>query len=388
MNLLYCIPALYNAGGMERVLTEKVNELSATGKYEITIVTTDQQERDIWFLLDHSIRVIHLNINFDEHINDFLVKKFILHKRKLRLYKSRLTDIINELNIDICVSLCGKEVEFLGNLPVKSKKIAEIHFSMNNRKQFILARHSGLLWKIIGNVRTYQLKQSVKKLDKLIVLTSDDYKQWKRYFDKVVMIPNPNPLPNNVCSDLKSKRVIAIGKLDPQKGFDMLIDAWAIVSHKHPDWTLDIFGVGEWEDKLRNNIYELNLSNSIYLHGLTSDVVAQYSNSSIYVMTSRYEGMPMVLIEAMSCGLPVVSFDCEWGPRELIEDGLNGFLVKPFDVTGFSDKVCELILDNDLRNIMGINARKKMENYSKTIIMDKWITLFDEIKMNSLKSEL
>ena len=379
MKLLYCIPALYNAGGMERVITEKVNYLATLAGYEITIVTTDQQGREIRFQLDNSINIIHLNIDFDSHLNEKLLSKFLLHKRKLKQYKSELIQIINRLDIDICVSLCGKEIEFLGELPVKSKKVAEMHFSLNNRKQFILARHTGFFWSILGNLRTYQLKKSVRNLDKLIVLTNDDLKQWRKTHNNVLIIPNPNPLSNSTYSNLKSKRVISVGKLDPQKGYDLLIESWAIVAQKHPDWMLDIFGVGEWEGKLIRSIDVLDLSKCISLRGATDDVLSEYLGSSIYVMSSRYEGLPMVLIEAMSCGLPIVSFDCECGPRELIKEGINGFLVKPFETEQLADKICELIEDEPLRELMGVNAQKEVKRFSKLSVMHQWISLFDQL---------
>jgi len=379
MKLLYCIPALYNAGGMERVITEKVNYLATLAGYEITIVTTDQQGREIRFQLDNSINLIHLNIDFDSHLNEKLLSKFLLHKKKLKQYKSELIQIINRLDIDICISLCGKEIEFLGELPVKSIKVAEMHFSMNNRKQFILARHTGPFWNILGNLRTYQLKKSVRNLDKLIVLANDDLKQWRKIHKNVLLIPNPNPLSNSTYSNLKSKRVISVGKLDPQKGYDLLIESWALVAQKHSDWLLDIFGIGEWEGKLRRRIDELDLSKCINLRGATDDVLSEYLDSSIYVMSSRYEGLPMVLIEAMSCGLPIVSFDCKCGPRELIKEGINGFLVKPFEIEQLADKICELIEDEPLRELMGANAQKEVKRFSKLSVMHLWISLFDQL---------
>jgi glycosyltransferase involved in cell wall biosynthesis len=379
MKLLYCIPELYNAGGMERVITEKVNYLATLANYEITIVTTDQQDKDIRFKLDNRIRLIHLNIDFDSHLNEKLFKKFLLHKRKLKLYRSKLIRIINELGVDICISLCGKEIEFLGNLPVKSKKIAEIHFSMNNRKQFILARHTGFIWSIFGDIRTYQLKKSVINFDKLIVLTNNDFQQWKNTHKNVLLIPNPNPLSNSIYSNLKSKRVITIGKLDPQKGYDLLIESWALVARKFPDWSLDIFGVGEWEHKLRSRIDELSLTTKVNLCGLTDDVLSNYLNSSIYVMSSRYEGLPMVLIEAMSCGLPIVSFDCEFGPSEIISDGKDGFLIPANDITQLAEKICMLIENKSLRMEFGLRAKNSAKRFSKLPIMNQWISLFDSL---------
>lgn len=379
MNLLYCVPALYNAAGTERVLTEKVNYLAKLSSYKIIIVTTEQMGKPVFFELNNNIDILHLDVDFDSHYDYSLPKKWRLHKRKLKIYRRKLIEIIKEKNIDICISLCGKEIEFLNKLPVDCKKVAEIHFSMNSRKLFMTSHYKGVIWRFLGNIRTWQLRRSVQSLDRFVVLTVQDKLQWEKANVKASHIPNLNPLKNEETAQLENKRIISVGRLDEQKGYDMLIDTWAIVSQKHPDWILDIFGIGKLEAVLQDRIIELNLVDKVNLKGLTKDVVANYLESSAYVMSSRYEGLPMVLIEAMSCGLPIVSFDCEFGPREVISDGIDGFLVKPNDVQALADKICLLIEDERLRKKMGIRALEKSSQYATNAIMPKWISLFEEL---------
>lgn len=379
MRLLYCIPSLYNAGGMERVISEKVNYLVNLPNYEITVVTTDQKGKEVQFPLDHRIRLVHLNIDFDGHYSESLFRKYILHQRKLKIYKKSLAQLIEELEVNICISLCGKEIDFLVDLDVRCKKMAEIHFAMNNRKQFLTSHHKGFIWGFLGEIRTLQLKKATKGLDRLVVLTKADQKQWEQSHQNIVQIPNPNPLVNKDFSSLLNKRVISVGKLDAQKGYDMLVEAWGLVAVQHPDWVLDIFGVGEWEHKLGTRIKELDLVGKINLCGKTSDVVSHYLDSSIYVMSSRYEGLPMVLIEAMSCGLPIVSFDCEYGPGEMIIEGESGFLVALNNLPQLAEKICVLIENESLRIKMGAKALEGAKRYSKEPIMKKWIELFDQI---------
>ena len=379
MKLLYCIPALYNAGGMERVITEKVNYLINLPNYEIIIVTTDQAGLPIRFQLDSRIQILHLNIDFNGHFAANLIIKYMLHKRKLKIYKTRLLALLEEYKVDICISLCGKEIEFLDKLPVNCKKIAEIHFALNYRKHFLTSRKSGIIWEWLGDVRTYQLKKSIEKLDKLVVLTKEDRLKWGKTDSNIIDIPNPNPLQNGKRALLNAKRVISIGKLDAQKGYDMLIDTWALVTKINSDWTLDIFGVGEWKVMLKQRIKELNLQGKINLRGSTTNVLNNYLESSIYVMSSRYEGLPMVLIEAMSCGLPIISFDCECGPREVINDGVDGFLVEQGSIDKLAEKICLLIQDNELRKKMGRQAFKASKRFSKDPIMQQWVELFDNI---------
>lgn len=379
MKLLYCIPSLYNAGGMERVISEKVNYLIQLPNYEITIVTTDQKGRGIRFPLDKRIRLVHLNIDFDGHFSENLFRKYISHQRKIKIYKKKLIQLIKELEINICLSLCGKEIDFLASLPVQCKKIGEIHFAMNVRKQFLTSRKKGFFWSFLGEIRTRQLQKATKGLDRLVVLTKADQEQWEQSHRNIIQIPNSNPINNNSVSTLLNKRVISVGKLDAQKGYDMLVEAWAVVAAREPEWVLDIFGIGEWKQMLLDKIKELNLEGKVILHGSTNDVAFHYLDSSIYVMSSRYEGFGMVLIEAMSCGLPAISFDCDCGPSEIIKDGINGFLIEPNNIQLIAKKICVLIEDENLRIKMGLNARESVSRYAKDPIMQQWINLFEKL---------
>lgn len=382
MKLLYCIPSLYNPGGMERVLTEKVNYLSNLSDFNITVVTTDQMGKSLRFPLNDNVKVIHLDIDFNGHYSAGIFKKIILHRKKIAIYKEKLKHIIIESKIDICISLCGKEIDFLYKLPVRCKKIAELHFAMNYRKQFLTSNHRGFLWKFLGEIRTYQLKKAVKPLDKLVVLTKNDLDQWKTTHQNVTQIPNVNPLNNPEKSKLIAKKVVSLGRLDAQKGYDMLIDAWRLIALKYPDWTLEIYGQGEWYQMLQDKIINYNLQDKIILKDIVSNVEKVYCDGSIYVMSSRYEGFGMVLIEAMSCGLPVVSFDCEHGPREIITDGSDGILVEPNNIEQLAAKICHLMENENLRINMGSNAIESVKRFSKEPIMLRWVELFNQIIKN------
>ena len=377
MKLVYCVPALYNPGGMERVLTEKVNYLVGTGKYDITIVTTDQNGRPAYFPLDDRIKLVDFGLNFEAHFACGLLKKTWLHYKKQSMYKRKLQDYLMECKADICISLCGKEIDFLTSLKDGSRKMAEIHFSKSFRLQFFESHKRGLLWKWIGQLRTGQLEKATKKLDTLVVLTQQDLKDWLQTNKNAICIPNPSPLQVVEHADWDSKRVIAVGRLDAQKGYDYLIKIWRVVAERFPDWRLDIYGRGELESDLRKQIYDAGLADCVSLKGVTQNVVKEYLSSSIFVMSSRYEGLPMVLIEAMACGLPLVSFDCECGPRDVIQDGVNGFLIPTFDVEGFADKLMCLMGDRQLRELMGVKGKEMSGRYAIDAIMQQWINLFD-----------
>lgn len=376
--IVYCIPFLYNSGGMERVLTEKVNYLATVGDYDITIITTDQINKPVYFPLDSRIKVVDFDLNFSGHYGYGLLKKYWVHRKKLAQYKCKLETFLLENEIDVCVSLGGKEIDFLTSLKDMSRKIAELHFSKNHRTQFLQAHKQGLFWKWIGMFRTWQLERVTQGLSKLVVLTQQDLNDWLKTNRNVISIPNPSPLAPQKISDVENSRVITVGRLDAQKGYDYLIDAWNIVAKDFPDWKLDIYGNGSLRDSLRKQILDYGLEDKICLKGTTKDIEKEYLSSSIFVMTSRYEGLPMVLIEAMSCGLPIVSFDCECGPREVVHDGKNGFLVSTFDIESLADKLMLLMKDASQRKRMGKESRNISRKYDINVIMQRWISLFNE----------
>lgn len=376
MKLLYFIPALSNHGGMERVLTQKVNYLAEHLNYEIGVVTTDQKLMPCAFSLSDKVRLFHLDLNFNDHYGQSLCRKMMSHYSKLVRYKKEIKKILDIEKPDILISLGGKEIDFLYRMKTDARKVCEMHFSMNVRKQFLDSRKHGFVWRLMGNIRTYQLKKVTKKLDRLVVLTNQDKIQWELTHKNVLHIVNPNPLVSVGEKKAENKIVISVGRLDEQKGYSLLIDSWKYVAEKHPDWKLNIFGTGVLEDDLRNKILMVGLEDKVNLKGLSKEIEKEYVSASFFVMSSLYEGLPLVLLEAMGFGLPVVSFDCEWGPREIIQDGKNGFLVPVRDCMKLADKI-NLMMDNrQLLSEMANEAVKTSKIYDIAIVMNQWDEMF------------
>lgn len=383
INILYFIPSLTTSGGMERVLVEKANYLIATGIYHVVIVTTEMRANDtVFFHLNGDIEVICLELNY----NDLFSKNFLDKIKEIQKlnnrYRKSIQNIIKKYSIDICITMGGKELEFLGDLDLPCKKIYESHFNKHFRSSFLKANgKTGLFWKIIGKIRDIQHDLQARKLDKIVVLTQVNLNAWGGASNLVKLIPNPSPIINKTkkIPNLNSKRVVAIGKLDVQKGYDMLITAWSKISNQHTDWKLDIFGHGELKNQLQLQIEDLGLSSSIFLRGLTKMVEKELYDSSFFVMSSRFEGLPMVLIESITCGLPIVSFDCETGPSEIIVDNDCGLLVKNGDVDKLAESIEKMILNEGLRYEMAKSALKKSDDYKIGNIMKKWEVLFQEL---------
>jgi glycosyltransferase involved in cell wall biosynthesis len=218
------------------------------------------------------------------------------------------------------------------------------------------------------------------------VLTNQDKNQWEKTHKNVLHIPNPATFEVREREGVDYKSVISVGRLDPQKGYSMLIDTWVLVKDKHPEWMLNIFGTGDLKEQLEGKINALGLKGNVNLKGKSDEIENEYLKSSFFVMSSLYEGLPMVLLESMSCGLPVVSFDCEWGPREIIKDGYNGFLVETGDVNQLADKICQMIENHELRKTMSLNALEVAKKYDISIVMKKWDALFKELKNSNVSA--
>lgn len=384
MNLLYCIPHLYNSGGMERVLTQKVNWLAAHTDYTITIVTTEPTPTgmsDIYFPLDKRVKVVALNVDFNADYHKCLFPKWLGHTRRMRLYRQKLTDYILREKIELCISLGGKEIAFLNQLPCRT--IAESHFAKEQRTQLLMANHSGWFWALLGRVRTWQLVQSVKPLERLVVLTEADKAAWEKAgCTNVTVIPNPCMLDNCQLSTIHSqfpKTVLAVGRLHEQKGFDLLLQAWKPIEKTYSDWSLRIVGEGPKRAELEAQIESQGLKR-VVLAGATNNVLDEYEAASIFVLSSRYEGLPLALIEAMWSGLPCIAFDCPQGPAELLAEN-RGWLVPNGDIAELTAQIAYALSHPEEALKRAQKAQSFAQTtYSEAAIMPQWVQLIESCK--------
>lgn len=371
MRIVYCIHGTFNSGGMERIVIEKANYLSENG-HDIFIVTTEQKSRKSFFKINNNIRCYDLGINYENENNTSLIKKLSSFILKQHIHKKRLTQLLKTIKADIVISTFGNEVNFLYKINDGSKKILEIHFSKFFRIQ--LQRHG--IWNIVDKYRSFIDNLKVKRYDRFIVLTNEDKDYWKG-IDNITVIPNFISIPEE-ASNLTNKRAIAVGRLSFQKGYDRMIKAWSIVNQYYPDWKLDIFGNGDDINNTENIITELGLSNNVRIYPPTTDIGNEYKESSLFLLTSRYEGLPMVLLEAMSYGLAIVTYDCKCGPKDIITEE-NGVLVKEGNISSFANSIIGLIENNDKMKSIAKQAREDAYNYTKDVVMNKWTDLFNEL---------
>lgn len=374
MKIVYCHCSLYNPGGMERVLLNKVRWLAAAG-HEIIVVTTDQQDRPTFYDFPTEVRLIDLGINYSLDNFEPLYKRIPSYLRKRRMHRRKLTELLMRECPDITISLYPSESSFIPEIKDGSKKILELHFNRYFRLQYGRKGLTGL----IDRYRSRKDERIARKFDSFVVLTEEDKAYWGN-MPNISVIPNA-ALPMPLKSDCTAKRVIAVGRLDYQKGFDRLINVWELVKKNSASegWRLDIFGQGEWLDMLEEMIQSKGLSDSTKINVPTDEIAKEYAVSSILAMTSHYEGFPMVMIEAMSAGLPVVTFDYKCGPRDIISDGIDGLIVPDGDLNAFATALLGLMADDNRRKQMGSAATMVIDRYSEERVMLQWTSLFERI---------
>ncbi len=375
--IVYCTPALYMAGGVERVLTLKANYFAEHFGYDITIILTEGKGKPLFYPLSDKVKVINLSIGFEELWTCSFIKKVFVYLKKQYLFRKLLKQELLRIRPDITVSLLRREINFLTSIKDGSKKIGELHINRAHYRNFE-GKDVNVLKKLFSKYWMNSLLSKLRKLDRLVVLTEKDREAWAE-LDNVIAIPNPLSISPVEKSDLSKNRVIVIGRYCHEKGYDHLLQAWAIVQDKCPEWQLAIFGDGN-RAVYRKIIDNMNIdSKRCFLNERTSDVISEYVNSSIAVCSSRFEGFGMVIVEAMACGLPVVSFDCPWGPHAIIKDREDGILVENGNVEKLAEAIIWMIHHPEQRKAIANKAVENVQRFRIDQIAEKWKSLFETL---------
>lgn len=371
MKICYCIEGLYNSRGTERVLTQCANILS--DYLHITIVTAFQSGRKDYYPLKSNINRIDLGVN------DYKFNSVFFNPRK-RDYKRKLSSFLIKEKFDIVISTGGLDSQFLYKIKDGSKKILWFHFAFDVSNLFIREKHKGIIADLMVWLQTKRRVYFANKMDKVVVLSQSDCKKWQKYCNNVTFIYNPITISTTGTSSCETKSIIAVGVLGAQKGFDYLIEAWTEVYQKHPDWQLDIFGEGPDREVLQNQINQYGLKDHVFLRGRTNNIESEYLSHSIYVMSSRAEGFGLVLVEAESCGLPLISYNCNHGPSEIITNNENGMLIdKVGDIKELSNAINYLIENPEERKRMGKRGKEMSKRFEGENIKSEWLRLFNEL---------
>lgn len=377
MKVTYIYTALVTKGGADRVITNKANWLAEHG-YDVMIVTDTQMGRAPVYPLSDKVKLHDLAIDFSLEYGHSLLVRAWWYFKLMHKYRMKLTELLVNRKSDVVITTLGRDLDFITQIKDGSVKIGESHIARYFSRNFHLLEQKGGINKIIAKIWRHKQERDVSRLDALVLLTKEDANSWEGV-TKTFVIPNPTPFYPKESSTCESHKAICVGRLNEQKGYEYLIDAWAIVSKRYPDWILNAYGSGEIKEDLQSRIDERGISEKLILNEPTSQIIEKYLESSLYIMSSRYEGFPMVLLEAMSCGLPCVSFNCPNGAKDLIENGKNGFLVDYLNVNELAEAICLLIDKESLRRQFGQKAKEDVQKYLPDSIMMLWVDLFESI---------
>ncbi len=374
MKLLYINDAIAIFGGLERILVDKMNMLAEEG-YEVYLITTNQGQHDIAYPLNPKVTHYDLNIRFHLEYQFFgikrLYKRFQLQNQFYRCLSKKICEIGPDVIICTRIEMMSTVTKANGSIPL----VFESHLSclagyFQQQKK----------WKLMyANF----LNRYAKNAQVVVTLTEGDAKDWRKINKNVAVVPNLVHLnKTGHYSDGQSKSVIFVGRFTEQKDIDSLLRIWQKVYTYHSDWHLHIFGGygGQYE----RIIEEISIMDSnIIVHKPTSEILTEYTRHSILLLTSRFEPFGLVLPEAMSCGLPVVAFDCPYGPADIISNGVDGFLIPGRDENLFVEKVCWLIEHPEERLKMGKSGIQSSQRYVKDKIFPLWKQLFEHLCYNN-----
>lgn len=381
MKILYIINRMTNLAGIERILTCKMNHLSEKPEYNIYLTTYEQQDKPLSFQLDKKIEYFPINSPLPQRENEPFLTWLMAYYHARKKFKRGLGPILKRHQPDIlvCTIYSYQVLDIICNVSHQHniKTILESHtkgetVTMANKFQYNM-----LLFKLFSVWDKY-IMRSLKHCQCVVTLTKQDISFWQQNANRIEVIPNMLTLKPKIVVDYHAKRVVSAGRYMTEKGFDRLLEAWHLLSEKYADWQLFIFG-NEDKTPYQRIVDQYKMGDRVHLLSATNNIAEEFSKSSIYVMSSRYEGFGLVLTEAMSCGLPCIAFDCPYGPREIIRDGQDGILVEDGNIQALTHEIEYLMSNVSIRQLMGNMAIKNISRYEPKAIMEQWYQLFENI---------
>lgn len=370
MRVLYIFRSLAHWGGIERILVDKMNYLASVYGYEVYMLTTDQGCHPVPYQLNPKVHLEDLEIYFYHQYRYGFLKRLLLAKRLEKLFERRLSERIYTIKPDviICTTANYLDINIIVRLKGDIPLIVESHsiYRMTIGQKGLRNRYAD-----------YMYRKGLSKVQMIVALTEGDANDWKKEFSNVCVIPNFVNLNGGDVSSLENKRVIWVGRFDYQKRPMEAIRIWQQVFPKFPDWHLDIYGEGVLRKEIE--VMASLLDMNIHVHQPTDQIFNCYRESSILISTSLFEPFGLVLLEARSCGLPVIAYDCIFGPSVIIVEGKNGFLVSNNDRPSFVNRLCLLMENRSLRQQIGQIAQISSARFSSNSIMHKWEMLFQSL---------
>ena len=379
MKILYVINKMTNLAGIERILTCKMNYLSEKPEYDVYLLTYEQPDQALSFKINERITYCPINAPVPQREGSTLwgwIKAYFSARKVFkRLFYNRIKDIHPDIVITTGYAYPVLDIIIDTARQINTKAIVESHVKGDtvSMKKYIFNHTLAYMFSFWD----HYILRKLKKADCIVTLTHEDKEFWKSYGKRIEVIPNVLTITPKKVMDYRTKRVIAAGRYVHQKGFDMLLEAWHLIDKNLSDWQLYIFG--NENRKPYQHIVDKYDMNNVHLMPATPEIVEEFSKSSIFVLSSRFEGFGLVLAEAMSCGLPCISFDCPYGPRDIITDEEDGILVENGNIEALAKAIERLLTDEGLRQSMGENAINNVTRYDQNTIMKQWEQLFHSL---------
>ena len=371
MRILYVNDAWAIWGGLERVLIDKMNNLADYEGYEIFTITYNQGSHPLPYPLNSKVVHHDLNVHLHRQYRYHGLKRLYFWYKLQNMLVKCLQSEIEKIKPDVIVCPRIDLIRFV----LKAKGRVPLVFESHSSCKWFPNEFKGLLW----FVKRYCFRRQAKKAQMIVALTEGDAEEWRKLTPNVRVIPNVVHLnESDIYSDCAAKSVIFVGRFSWQKDVGSLLRIWEIVHQCHPDWNLHIYGgYGEKQEAMLEKIKQMNAG--VLVCEPTINIIEKYKESSILLLTSRFEPFGLVLPEAMSCGLPVVAFDCPYGPADIITDGVDGFLIRHRSIEDFANKVSLLMDNQELRIKMGKAGIESSQRYDASKIMPMWKDFFEHL---------
>lgn len=379
MRIVYVTETMVSSGGTEKMLSEKASYLVDVFGYDVTIISCTQiAGLANTFPLSQNVKQINLAIPYYRQYHYGYPKRLLVKWETNQALKKLLTKTIHQIDPDIVIGVARFAADIVTTIKCRAKKIIECH----EARPFIMADMEGnralvsrLYTNLIMKKRYFRMIE--RHADVVVTLTEGDSHLWKKA-RHLEVIPNFSTMAVSRMADYKNKRVIAVGRLSAEKGYDRLLKIWKRVSPQHQDWSLEFFGDGKLHHMLTNMIHDLQLLN-VTINPPTPHISEEYSKSAICVMTSHFEGFSLVLLEAIRHGLPCIAFDCPFGPASIIKDGICGYLIEENSIEQYAQKLSLLMDQEDIWKSLSKEAIKRGEDFSVETVMNRWRQLFEDL---------
>lgn len=383
MKIVYVYPKFTALAGTERVLIDKMNYLANQENMEVFAITHEQGNHPFAYPLSSKVTHIDLNVSFLTLYRYNILVRLIKRKQYKKLLVVKFNKLISDIRPGIVATTTYYPylLTLINSSPIHFKKVLESHIDIRYLHSNDPQTKKNLIKRIRSIHNKNVINREARSFDILVTLDDKDAVDWSKYLRTQVIINVVHLNDTSRISNQESKHIIFVGRYTVQKGIPDLFRVWEKVFDKHPDWYLDLYGDGDIKEIPYTEEYRKN--RNIHVHSSDPDIFSRYIESSIFVLTSLYEPFGLVIVEAMSCGLPVVAFDCPSGPANIINDGVDGFLIKNRDIDEFAEKLCMLIESPQLRLEIGKSAIQSSKRYSAEQVMPQWISLFNQLLSNS-----